>query len=84
MERRLFCDYETDEQLNKMCDILVKLLTLILFFLLEIFLFLLVKLRKHFHNVTHTLQLPQLCEPEDFDSSKKFIHLIGPTIEQSQ
>ena len=84
MKRRLFCGYETNEELNKMYDIQVKLLTLILFFLLEIFLFLLVKLRKHFHNVTHTLQLPQLCEQEDFDSSNKFLHLIGPIIEQSQ
>ena len=39
-----------------MCDILVKLLTTS-FFLLEIFLFLLDKLRKHFHKFTHILQL---------------------------
>ena len=48
----------------------------------EIFLFLLDKLRKYCHKFTHILQLSQSCEQEDFNSSNKFLHLIGPIIKQ--
>ena len=57
----------------------MKFPTLISFFLLEIFLFLLDKLRKR-HKFTHILQLP--CEQEDFNSSNKFLHVIVPITEQ--
>ena len=60
---------------------------LILFFLLEIFFSYysninLDQLRKPCHKFTHILQLSQSCEQENLNSSNKFLHLIGPIIEQ--
>ena len=47
------------------------------YFVLEFFLFLLDKLRKHCLKFTHILQLSQSCEQEDYNRSNKFLHLIG-------
>ena len=60
----------------------MKFSTLVLFSLLEIFLFLLDKLRKRYHKFIYILQLSQSREQEDFHNSNKFLHLIGPIIEQ--
>ena len=60
----------------------MKFSTLVLFSLLEIFLFLLDKLRKRYHKFTYILQLSQSREQEDFHNSNKFLYLIGPIIEQ--
>ena len=36
----------------------------------------------NFDKVTHTLQLSQSFKQDDFNSSNKFLQLIGPTIER--
>ena len=59
----------------------MKFSTLVLFSLREIFLFFLDKLRKRYHKFTYILQLSQSRE-QDFHNSNKFLHLIGPIIEQ--
>ena len=58
----------------------MKLPTLISFFLLEILLFLLDKLRKRCYKFTHILLLSLSCEQDDLNSSNKFLHLTKPII----
>ena len=47
------------------------------------------QLGKRSHKFTHTLHFQsycicESCEQEDLNSSNKFLHLIGPIIEQRQ